>query len=174
MQILNQTKSQIKQAQILTIKIEPPIPFIHDGIFIGIDPGTTNLGIAKLIGYPNNPSCYVYQISMIRDANPIERIKHVQQIINMLLVDYVQPMKLIIEGASFGDKFRQVELAEQRAAIVSIALTKGIPVTMAPPLTIRKVIFGSGKKKADMVWPEIPKDAAAALSCAYYAMMSLK
>jgi hypothetical protein len=77
----------------------------------------------------------------------------------------------VIEGSSFGDNFRQVELAEVRSSLAWWLMFNEIgDVQSIPPLSIRKTVFGSAKLKAQDVWDtEIPNDALAALSCLYYA-----
>jgi Holliday junction resolvasome RuvABC endonuclease subunit len=131
---------------------------------VGIDPGTTNLGICVL--WDQLKIFDLYQIKIERDADPIQRIIDAQQIMSACVTSYPYTINVCIEGASFGDRFRQVELAEQRASIALWALNRKFKVSIVPPNTIRKKAFGSAKIKAHEVWTNIPQDCAAALSCA--------
>jgi Holliday junction resolvasome RuvABC endonuclease subunit len=135
---------------------------------LGFDPGTTNLGIA-VIEPEVNSHATLFQIKLVRRKDAIERMRGIQYLmwdcINWLSYKY----KAVIEGASFGNPYRQVELAEVRATIALWCLDRGESMII-PPNTIRKAVFGNGKIKAHEVWENLPPDAAAALSCAYYAV----
>lgn len=131
---------------------------------IGIDPGTTNLGICVL--NDNLQIAELFQISIERDKNPINRIQHTQKILNECVRIVPYEVYMIIEGASFGSNFRQVELAECRTSAALWALDRKFKVQIIPPTTIRKNVFGSAKIKAHEIWSNIPSDCAAALSCA--------
>lgn len=74
----------------------------------------------------------------------------------------------IIEGASYGKLYRQVELEDVRAAAVMWFHRYGIKNYVIPPTSIRKQVFGHGRMKNP--WSNIPDDIAAALGCAYYSV----
>jgi len=71
----------------------------------------------------------------------------------------------VIEGASFGARYRQVELAEQRAVIALWFHEQGIEIKVKPPQSVRLQAFGSAKIKAKELWPDLPPNAVAALGC---------
>jgi Holliday junction resolvasome RuvABC endonuclease subunit len=131
---------------------------------VGVDPGTTNLGICVL--WDQLKIFNLYKVTIERDANPVQRILDAQQIMSACVNSYPYTINVGIEGASFGDNFRQVELAEQRASIALWASNRNFNVSIMPPNTIRKKAFGSAKIKAHEIWTNIPQDCAAALSCA--------
>lgn len=137
-------------------------------IHIGIDPGTTNIGIAFLL--PENNRAMTYKINVEREPDPIKRISQVGTILGSVLFYYTVPTYCVIEGSSFGNPYRQTELGEFRAAAVLWCISKGIIPRLVAPLTIRKTVFGSGKIKAEEEWPELPGDAASALACAICSM----
>jgi len=141
---------------------------------IGFDPGTVNMGIAEITSqkYAN-----LYQIWRKRDENQVKRITDLHTVITECIgssaLYYYKTVKVVIEGASFGNRYRQTELGEIRASAV-LWFTGNLSyaqVEIVPPTSIRKEVFGSGKSKAHEQWTELEKfqDAAAALSCAYYA-----
>jgi Holliday junction resolvasome RuvABC endonuclease subunit len=74
----------------------------------------------------------------------------------------------VVEGASYGDRFGQVKLAEIRCGFALGISEKGIPVSIIAPKTPRKTVFGSGDIVAMDVWPTINHNAADALCLALY------
>jgi len=145
---------------------------IDDSVFIGIDPGVTNIGIAKVISGKERGSLLLHQIHMERKADPIDRMKYLSEFMHSRI--YVTGMEtLIIEGASFAKHYRQVELSEARTVIAMWGIKMGMNVKIVPPNTIRKVAFGSAK--IINPWDEqIDDDVAAALGCAIYGYKNIK
>ena len=74
----------------------------------------------------------------------------------------------IVEGASYGDRFGQVKLAEVRCGFSLGLSEKGIPVTIVAPKTPRKAVFGNGNIGAGDVWTTLDHNAADALCLALY------
>jgi len=158
--------------KIVKVEIEPPLLITNYGIYIGCDPGTSNLGIAIIDAVFDNPKIELYEIDIERSKDAVERIQTVRFILTDILFGLhgQQNVKMIIEGASYGNNFRQVELAEQRATMVLWALDHSIIPSLISPLSIRKKVFGSAKIKAEDTWKELPPNAASALACAYYVL----
>lgn len=153
-------------------EIEPPDLLHPFNIFMGFDPGTVNMGVACTY----RDAIRLYQIEFERSKDPVERMRNIA-----LTLDYIRvgidlisfPAHVVIENAGYGSsQFRQVELAEVRATIVWWLLKRNIEdIKLIAPNSIRKQVFGNGKKMAHEFWDnsEIPNDALAALSCLYYA-----
>ena|SRR3990167_1754947 len=148
----------------------------------GIDPGTVNLGIARL--YRSALCLYEIEIAK-REANSIQRIINANILLSYALSSLTGiQANYVIEGASYGDRFRQVELAEMRATIaywiinaldihnVEDVLLNPNQIQIVPPKKIRKAVFQDGNTKASDIWTNIPKNAADALACALYPMFS--
>jgi hypothetical protein len=140
-------------------------------MLIGVDPGTVNLGIAVL-DIPNGINlvyeAQLYQVRFAQRAiNTLGRIKAVQEILDQIRIPKFQK-SVIIEGASYGDKYRQVEMEDVRASAVIWFDKHNACCQVIAPNTIRKNAFGSAKIVAHEYWKELSKypDAAAALSCA--------
>ena len=139
-------------------------------MLLGIDPGTVNLGIAVL-DIPTNGNVYeavLYQMKFAQRAiDVLGRIKAVQEALDQLCLSKFQKT-VVIEGASYGDKYRQVEMEDVRAACVMWFDRHHATSQVISPMTIRKNAFGSAKIVAHEYWKELAKfpDAAAALSCA--------
>ena len=149
-------------------KVRLPFKNSFDVIHIGIDPGTTRIGLAYLL--PRSNEAHAYEAISERNPDPIERISEVARLLSTVIHYYTVPTFCVIEGASFGNPYRQVELGEFRAAAVLWCKSKSIIPRMVAPLMIRKTVFGSGKIKAEDTWPELPGDAASALACAICSM----
>jgi Holliday junction resolvasome RuvABC endonuclease subunit len=147
------------------IEIVPPFE-IPKGEFIGLDPGTTNFGICIL----ENNRCRTYKIKSLRDKNPVVRMVNTKNLLSYV-INYFQFINYVcIEGASYGDIYRQVELAEIRAASVFWALEHKMEVKIAQPSEIRKRVFGNGTIKGKDIWKKyLSGDAADAVACAYFA-----
>ena len=134
--------------------------------YSGIDPGTAKLGIVD-----GNHLC---EIEIIRADTSERRIHHIWRLLRLIMLPNIKYMT--IEGASYMDRYRQVELQDIRCGATCWAMndSRNIEVQIVPPLTIRKVVFGSAKIKNP--WKElgIPDNAAAALGCALYPIMKGK
>lgn len=161
----------MKNQKIKAFKVKLPIPINSFNQSIGIDPGTTHLGVAIIEGYLDNPYIYAFQIEMKRDENPINRIRIVQDSLSECINWYHMPNYAVIEGASYYPPYRQVELAEIRTAAALWCLGKGFETFIIPPKTIRKKVFGSGKILPHEEWIGLPSDATQAIACAYFPLV---
>lgn len=140
------------------------------GVIIGIDPGA-NFGIT-ILGEGMQPEVlngtmpkgehYEYGIRAYQMGQELYRVYH-------------QPSKgpkiSIIEGASYGDRFGQVGLAEIRFGFYLGLYTAGADVTIVAPTSIRKAVFGSGKTQAMDVWACLNHNGADSLAIALYSLM---
>lgn len=165
MVIILGTKSySLPEAKIEQFEIQPPMDV--EKLVVGIDPGTVHLGIA--VSAPHRTSL-LFEITMRRDDYHLTRMLSAQKILHRLMNFLDETPVVIIEGAAFSEHFRQVELAEQRAAIsLWFSLHYGANVYEVAPSSILKQAFGNTKKRAYEIWPELPKNAAAALACSFY------
>jgi Holliday junction resolvasome RuvABC endonuclease subunit len=164
--ILAEKQWEIPIAKIWRAKIEPPFPLASFNMIYGFDPGTVNLGIA--FSDPHLSMLQIMEITMVRDDDAVQRILNVQRILSHCCTIFSYRGLATIEGAAFGNNFRQVELAEQRASIVLWCNAHGIAPKIVAPSSIRKKVLGGGKIKAEKYWENIPPNAASALACMYY------
>lgn len=109
---------------------------------------------------------FTYQVYLDQERDAVQRMLGVQKVFREITGLFGWNPHLVIEGANYGARYGQVELAEVRAAIVLLCIGSSIPVKIVPPRSIRKVSFGSAK----IVQPfsNLPDDAVAAIGCAYY------
>lgn len=153
---------ETKDGSNLAFAIEPSFPFPNE-MRIGIDPGTVNLGIAVI--KPDINSVKLYKIMLKRHKRALNRLLDVQRVLADTIGHFKPNSKAIIEGASYGNPYRQVELAEQRAAVLLWFHKYSIEADIISPLKIRKNVFGSAKIKNP--WG-IDDNCAAALGAALY------
>lgn len=159
--------------RVTRIQIVPPMEMNKQGIFLGVDPGTKNLGIAVLHTCNVVPECELFQVKLDRSDDPITRVIGIHQLLSRVISWLCFPMYACIEGASYADRYRQVELAEIRASAMLWCNRNGFNTKVVPPLTIRKDIFGNGKTKGRDIWKDIPPDTADALGCAYFSLWKM-
>lgn len=140
--------------------------FLSSGL--GIDPGDRNMGLA-LVSPPDKFSAI--QITLDDADNAVERITNTVTCLSDLLSKWtVLPPVACVECAAYSKLYGQVALAENRSAAIMALMMKGVGLIEVPaPGTIRKVVFGNGKTKAENVWPQLGGDSASALACAIYA-----
>lgn len=152
---------------ITELKIDPPIQIMHDTNLFGVDPGTVHLGLAFIW----RSSCHIFEAKINRSSDPVERICITQEIMRKCFTLYEYTSLMVIEGSAFSSGYRQVELAEVRAAAVLWAIEHNIKPTIVTPTHIRKVVFGSAKLRAEVEWNlRDHPNAASALACAYYSI----
>jgi len=169
LEVISQTTEIIGDWKVQSTEVKPPIPLENSNkMFLGIDPGTTNLGIAKI----DFGRVHLWKVNFPRHKNPIERMLLTKTILNHFIHAYKYKNYVTIEGASYGDVYRQVELAEVRAACIWWAMDKGVEPIIAQPTEIRKKVFGNGTVKGKEIWKDkISGDEADALVCAYFSVL---
>lgn len=130
---------------------------------MGIDPGK-NFGIA-LVGDGG-----VSVMNGVLD----DSIKPLREVAMHFIFEVMHPQLIdlaVIEGASYGDRFGQVKLAEIRCGFALGCSELKIPVLITAPKTPRKAVFGSGNIGAWDVWINLNHNAADALCLAMYGLM---
>jgi Holliday junction resolvasome RuvABC endonuclease subunit len=149
---------------ITAFAIESPFPRPEIAKY-GIDPGSAKMGVAFV--HPiSNVTVMAYQIKMERGKTALDRVLGVQRVLSQLQL-VIQPKGLVvIEGASYGSVYRQVELEDIRVAAMMWFHRYGIKSEIVPPTTVRKQVFGNGRIKNP--WDNLPDDCVAALGCCFY------
>ena len=163
--ILHRTKAEV---DITEFRL-PIDNYPKDIGYIGIDPGTTHVGLAG--HFPQDEHLVLWEVKMTRQDTTEKRM-----MVFIDLLDYFvasEEIKYItVEGAGYmSSQYRQVELEDIRCAAVVYKnywaedyLADALYIV--PPNSIRKVVFGSAKIKNP--WEGIPDNASAALACALY------
>ena len=148
--------------------------FPLDKIYIGIDPGSRNMGLTIL----SDTVSMSFEIKYPPEKDAVKRILKIYTTTKLCFY-YVfdkgikQKICAVIEGSSFGDPYGQSTLADARTAaflsIYEIADREhyDCQAKYIPPQSIRKQVFGSAKIKGEEVWKDqLPPDAASSLVCA--------
>lgn len=133
-----------------------------DLISIGIDPGK-NFGMAII----SKDTCAIMN-GVLTDTK--YNLREVAFWLANYWVNVTNPIfnVAVIEGASYGDRFGQVKLAEIRCGF-SLGISENkIPVNIIAPKTPRKDVFGDGNTGAWDVWINLNHNAADALCLALY------
>lgn len=142
---------------------------------IGIDPGQVHMGVAIL----RNRRFEIFEIELPSKQPTVPRLETTSALLDYLfslsLPMHVE-LRACVEQAAFGFPFGQVPLAESRTAAIFGLLKRGVQPIVAPPASIRKAVFGSGKQKAEEfpAWGELLPNAASSLACALFVLVSEK
>ena len=163
--IIQTNTKEKKEYKFTDVKLELPLSNTSEHVQMGVDPGTTRLGLA----YIWRNICHIYEVKIVRNPDAVVRILLMQDIMSECLQMFDFAPLMVIEGSSFGEHYRQVELAEIRASAVLWAIKHGVRPKIVPPSSIRKQVLGSAKLRPEIQWDlqEYP-NAANALACAYY------
>jgi Holliday junction resolvasome RuvABC endonuclease subunit len=120
-----------KKDNYIALAIDPNFPMPSE-MRVGIDPGTKNLGIAVI--KPEIEFVTLYRCTLKRHKKALLRLLDVQQVLGDMVGHFTPNSKAIIEGASYGNFYRQVEMAEQRAGMLLWFYKYGIEAELIPPL----------------------------------------
>lgn len=142
--------------------------------FVGIDPGTRNMGLCFI----QNSSGIAFDVRMPPSPSRPESFLLIQNTITYLMEKYWKDgfakgyWITTIEDAAFGMRFGQVQLAESRCSAMMYFAPHSM-VSIIAPAKIRKTVFGHGRIKAEEYWKKkISPNAGAALSCSLYGMLT--
>jgi hypothetical protein len=139
----------------------------------GLDPGV-NFGLTVIEG----DKVFVFNGSLNQDEQPGRRGLIAYRFIQMMTqsLNYIGA-KMVIEGASYGDRFGQVLLSELRTGFYLGVTTPPVlmpQVEIKAPKSIRKAVFGDGTIRAPDEFPTLNRNAADSLAMAIYAAQHLE
>lgn len=159
-------------------------------VYVGIDPGPINMGLA-VVGLEGFIAwqCKLQQ-SPIGEIGLQMRIMDVMNQVDFLLrwsitdteLQKKLPARACIEQAAYAKLYGQPALAEVRTSAAVTLMRWGMPYIDAPtPNQVRKLVFGNPKTPAEIVWKDdlgtkmkgdsaVHYDGASALACAIYAV----
>lgn len=171
-QIPDQKKSKFVSGKVSGWLVRGSLPG-NDISVVGIDPGV-NFGISVII----KEDVYIYN-GKVDTRIKSERAWYSKDVFEFILnlLKVVHPMRdftAVIEGAAYGKKFGQVQLAEVRNGFFLGCTFFTDSVYVVPPSTIRKMAFGSGDTYGRDEYPQINHNAAAGLGCAMAAMKKIE
>lgn len=141
---------------------------------IGVDPGR-NWGIAFVV--PNNLdpsmdagyrlSCYWGKVP--KEDNTQDYFHKIRDFVMAWMPKNCPAKIVMIEGASYGDKFGQATLEQCRLGFYEAFREMGCDVKYVSPLTPRKNVFGNGRVSAKTTFLDLDHNAADAACIALYA-----
>ena len=129
---------------------------------IGIDPGK-NWGVAVVW---KSGEVMLWQGRFIDREDKMYGISSREIIMNKLRYEFPDVANSLVEGASYGDTYGQVPLAEIRFGFYTALKDLQYPVEYIPPSSTRKFIFGKGTIQPMDIWIDINHNAADAFSIA--------
>lgn len=133
----------------------------------GIDPGR-NFGLTILEG----EDAYIYA-GVLEKTDVAGRYGwYAHNFLEEIIREYHQKKaRLVIEGASYGDQYGQVLLAEIRGGffLAGVSAPNFSSVVISPPKKIRKEVFNDGTIRAPDEWPTLNRNAADSLAMALFA-----
>ena len=136
-------------------------------VYCGVDPGTRKMGVSVYVG----KTIFVNQINFTSPEK--EAIKKMLSIAEAMMFCGIPhhlsiPGISVTEGASYGESFGQVNLAEARATSMLVLAQIGFEVKKLSPLSIRKISTGNSKNKGECF--DFGPDAASSFLCLLAAM----
>lgn len=169
------TKGGEEGSTLTRVRVTTDLP-ARKNYYIGIDPGSRNMGIAVMTPAKGWMIGYLYQIGLRDVADAIDRIQMIRAVTKSILRPFTLKERVLVacvEQAAYAALYGQTTLSESRtAAIVALIDSEVSKIYVETPAHVRKVVFESGKVRSQEVWPDLPPDAGSALGCAYYAYVS--
>lgn len=131
-------------------------------LYCGIDPGSANMGIAVY----SKSNIILNQIKFKPEKDPVQKILNICSVVkDCVPKDFGYA---VVEGASYGETFGQVELSEARTAAIMTLCQLNFTVHKISPKQIRKLALGNGNNKGECF--ELPSDATASFLACLVAM----
>lgn len=145
----------------------PPTSIPRGSIFIGLDPGSVNMGLAIL----SRAGATLFQVKLPSgETDAMYRIDLVQRVVVELIQPHLfkaTPVAAVVEQAAYAALYGQTTLAEARTAGAIALRQAGVPlIQLLTPYTIRKLVHGDNRARSQELWPDVPPDAGSALACA--------
>lgn len=124
----------------------------YDRIILGIDPGTNVMGYGVLGVSQGKPQMIVMGvIKLSRFDSHYLRLRRIFERVRGLVEQHL-PDELAIEAPFFGKNVQSMlKLGRAQGVAMAAALTRDIPITEYPPLTVKQSITGSGGASKERV-----------------------
>lgn len=125
---------------------------MHNCKILGIDPGTTVMGLGLIEVLSGKASLIAMSTIDFKDCKThYEKLSkifiHVTEVI-----DAYQPQELAIEAPFFGKNVQSMlKLGRAQGVAIAVAISKGLNVTEYPPLKIKMAITGNGAASKEQV-----------------------
>lgn len=117
-------------------------------LFLGIDQSLRHTGVA-LINSNGNP--IAYHAIIVKTLRGSERLAYIQKTLNDFLAAHGTPVAGCIEGPSIGSTHRGFDLGEISGVLKADFFTRGIPLTVVPPTTLKMFVTGKGQASKEQM-----------------------
>ena len=140
-------------------------------VILGIDPGTTRIGIGVIKKDKNKTSCLYY--GLIKQPSPALITSEISELIRKYRPEVAAVEKIFF----FKNQKTIISVSEMRGVILAALAVNGIPITEFTPLQVKQAVSGygrSGKSQVELMVRVIlglnqeikPDDAADGLAIA--------
>lgn len=125
---------------------------IQDCKILGIDPGTTVMGISLLEVSVGKASLGAMSTLDFKDCStPYEKLAKIQRKVSDV-IDTYSPDYLAIEAPFYGKNVQSMlKLGRAQGVAIAVAVNKGLSVTEYSPLKIKMAITGNGASSKEQV-----------------------
>ena len=117
----------------------------HERVILGIDPGTNVMGYGVLGVNRGKPEMIVMGvIKLSRFESHYMRLRRIYERVSGLVAQHL-PDEMAIEAPFFGKNVQSMlKLGRAQGVAMAAALTRDIPITEYPPLSVKQSITGNG------------------------------
>lgn len=124
----------------------------HERVILGIDPGTNVMGYGVLGVNRGKPEMIVMGvIKLSRFESHYMRLRRIYERVSGLVAQHL-PDEMAIEAPFFGKNVQSMlKLGRAQGVAMAAALTRDIPITEYPPLSVKQSITGNGGASKEQV-----------------------
>lgn len=124
----------------------------YERVIMGIDPGTNVMGYGVLGINGRTPEVVVMGvIQLSKFESHYLRLRRIYDRVTQLVEQYL-PDELAIEAPFFGKNVQSMlKLGRAQGVAMAAALSRDVPITEYPPLTIKQSVTGNGQASKEQV-----------------------
>ncbi len=124
----------------------------YERVILGIDPGTNVMGYGVLGINGKNPEVVVMGvIQLSKFESHYLRLRRIYERVLQIVEEYL-PDELAIEAPFFGKNVQSMlKLGRAQGVAMAAALSRDVPITEYPPLTIKQSVTGNGQASKEQV-----------------------
>lgn len=124
----------------------------YDRIIMGIDPGTNVMGYGVLGIQAKRPHVIVMGVvKLSKFESHYLRLRRIHERVTQLVEQYL-PDELAIEAPFFGKNVQSMlKLGRAQGVAMAAALSRDVPITEYPPLSVKQSVTGNGQASKEQV-----------------------
>ena len=120
-------------------------------IILGIDPGTTRIGIGIIKNHNKSLSCVHYELLPMSSRDKSDSIREVIQGLNKLIQKYKPDLAAIEKIFLFKNQKTVISVSEMRGVILTALAMNQIPVREFTPLQVKQAVSSYGRAGKDQI-----------------------